>query len=279
MAVSVFKTFSAGEVLTASDLNSSLTQITTNGEDLGWPATKAKDLNGQELILDIDSDTSITASTDDQIDFRVGAADVVVLTATALDINGLELILDADADTSITADTDDVIDIKLAGSDLIKINSTGILFSGANIIPLTKHKTADQSLDTDATVGDDNTLIDYSLAVGVYEIFGDVLANGPTAGGFRWRLNVDSGTVDFSAINVVTVDTGENLVDVVGDIDTDSTVTITTLASTGRNVLRFGGIISVSVAAVLSFQWSQASSNGSSTTVEDGSYLGFRLTS
>ena len=47
MAISVFKTFSAGEILTASDLNSSLTQITGNGEDLAWPATKTKDFNGQ----------------------------------------------------------------------------------------------------------------------------------------------------------------------------------------------------------------------------------------
>ena len=75
MAVSVFKTFSPGEILTASDLNSSLTQITGNGEDLGWPATKAKDLNGFELIFDADADTSITADTDDRIDFRIGGTD------------------------------------------------------------------------------------------------------------------------------------------------------------------------------------------------------------
>ena len=61
--------------MTASDLNSSLTQITDNGEDLGWPATKAKDLDGQELILDADADTSITASTDDLIDFKIGGTD------------------------------------------------------------------------------------------------------------------------------------------------------------------------------------------------------------
>lgn len=75
MAVSPFKTFSAGEVLTAADLNSSFTQITDNGEDLGWPATKAKDLDGQELILDADADTSIHASTDDELDFKIGGTD------------------------------------------------------------------------------------------------------------------------------------------------------------------------------------------------------------
>ena len=70
MAVTVFKTFSAGEILTASDLNSSFTQITTNGEDLGWPATKAKDLDGNELILDADADT------DDRIDFKLQGVDL-----------------------------------------------------------------------------------------------------------------------------------------------------------------------------------------------------------
>ena len=75
MAVTPFKTFVAGEVLTASDLNSSFLQITDNGEDLGWPATKAKDLDGQSLLLDGDADTHITADTDDQIDFAVGGVD------------------------------------------------------------------------------------------------------------------------------------------------------------------------------------------------------------
>ena len=35
------------------------------------------DINGNELILDADADTSITASTDDQIDFKVGGSDTV----------------------------------------------------------------------------------------------------------------------------------------------------------------------------------------------------------
>lgn len=88
MAVTVFKTFSAGEILTASDLNSSFTQITTNGEDLAWPATKAKDLNGNELILDADADTSITADTDDRIDFKLQGVDLFKFdgsTASAVD--------------------------------------------------------------------------------------------------------------------------------------------------------------------------------------------------
>lgn len=75
MAVTVFKTFAADEILTASDLNSSLTQFTDNGEDFGTPATKAHDMDGNELIFDSDADSSITASTDDQFDFRIGGVD------------------------------------------------------------------------------------------------------------------------------------------------------------------------------------------------------------
>ena len=45
--------------------------------------TKASliDLNGQELILDADADTSITADTDDQIDFKVGGTDRLTLSS------------------------------------------------------------------------------------------------------------------------------------------------------------------------------------------------------
>ena len=39
------------------------------------------DMNGTELILDADADTSITADTDDQIDFKIGGTDKLTLTA------------------------------------------------------------------------------------------------------------------------------------------------------------------------------------------------------
>ena len=84
------------------------------------------DLNGKELILDADADTSITADTDDTIDIKIAGSDVYQITATKVDLNGKELVLDADADTSITADTDDRVDIKIAGTDTVHITSTGL---------------------------------------------------------------------------------------------------------------------------------------------------------
>ena len=41
------------------------------------------DLNGQEFILDADADTSITADTDDQIDFKTGGTDRLKIQSTS----------------------------------------------------------------------------------------------------------------------------------------------------------------------------------------------------
>ncbi len=97
MAVSAVKTFIGGEVLSASDLNALNTRIISNGGgDLGSPRTKAFDMAGFELVLDDDGDTSITADTDDQIDFRVGGTDVSVMTATDFTFLGSSLVTHRD---------------------------------------------------------------------------------------------------------------------------------------------------------------------------------------
>lgn len=84
MALARVKTWSSGEVLTASDLNAEFNNLLNNARDLISPLTSSLDMNGLELILDADADTSITADTDDQIDIRIGGADEVVMTATAV---------------------------------------------------------------------------------------------------------------------------------------------------------------------------------------------------
>jgi len=45
---------------------------------------EARDLNGAELVLDADGDTSITADTDDRIDMKVGGADVAHIINTGV---------------------------------------------------------------------------------------------------------------------------------------------------------------------------------------------------
>ena len=122
--------------------NSSAIYVLTNFDNEAFINT---DINGQELFLDADGDTSITADTDDTIDIKIAGADdfqftantftaqsgstiaAQALTATSIDIQAGELILDDDNDTSITADTDDQIDFKVGGSDKLRITATALV--------------------------------------------------------------------------------------------------------------------------------------------------------
>jgi len=130
------------------------------------------DMNGGELILDADADTSITADTDDQIDIKIAGADDFQFTANdftalsgsvistdtinettsasgvtidsvllkdgAVDVNGTSdgIILDADADTTISADTDDQIDIKIGNADEYQLTATTLDAKGNDIYSL-----------------------------------------------------------------------------------------------------------------------------------------------
>jgi len=85
-----------------SDSNGFLTAATTTAAEIGYvngvtssiqtqlgtkhTSGSALDMNGTELILDADADTSITADTDDQIDIRIGGADLITLGAGVIDL-------------------------------------------------------------------------------------------------------------------------------------------------------------------------------------------------
>ena len=61
-------------------------------------AFKNTDLNGNEFLLDADGDTSITADTDDQIDFKVAGADDLRITANSINVlSGTTLTIDSGA--------------------------------------------------------------------------------------------------------------------------------------------------------------------------------------
>ena len=63
---------------------SSVTSSSLSG-NLVTPGTL--DVNGQELILDADADTSITADTDDQIDFKTGGTDRLKIDSTDVTVS------------------------------------------------------------------------------------------------------------------------------------------------------------------------------------------------
>jgi hypothetical protein len=141
------------------------------------------DINGQSLILDADSDTHITADTDDQIDIHISGADdfqftankFLVQTGSSIDINGTELILDANGNTSITADTDDQIDIRIAGADDFQFTANTFTASSGSSIVQTDGKmflgdTANggltQGLTINSGANDDETFVLKSSDVG-----------------------------------------------------------------------------------------------------------------
>lgn len=86
MSLSRAKTWIAAEILTASDLNAEFNNILNNAITLISPLTAALDADGKEIILDADGDTSVTADTDDQIDFKISGSDDFKMTANLFDI-------------------------------------------------------------------------------------------------------------------------------------------------------------------------------------------------
>ena len=148
MAVTVFKTFISNEVLTASDLNSSLTRFTDNGEDFGTPATKAHDMNGFEFILDADADTSFTADSDDVIDVRIGGTDGLFIGHGTGNL-GAFLHVDPGAKTA-TANTDFGL-IRVGNTAAITIPA-GTTAIAAGVYIETPNWTATGGITTSATV-------------------------------------------------------------------------------------------------------------------------------
>jgi len=219
------------------------------------------DMNGLELILDADADTTITADTDDTIDIKIAGADdfqftantftaqsgstiaAQALTATTvnatglvtagakIDLNGTELILDADADTSITADTDDTIDIRIAGADDFQFSANSFnVLSGSTL-----------TIDSGATIVNSGTATNFgsdtaSAYTGVLETnanFVDQVIFGPSVDGMSWNGAWSKASV-FSSLMLATLeDPGANAQVNIWDLteQTSGTISTTPLAT------------------------------------------------
>ena len=96
-----------------------------------------RDINGDELILDADGDTSITADTDDQIDIRIAGTDVVNLTNSSSDLVITHAVQDKDivfkGDDGGSAITALTLDMS-AGGDLTLGANANIVFPATNVV-------------------------------------------------------------------------------------------------------------------------------------------------
>ena len=132
MAVVRVKTWTQGEILTHTDLNAEFSNVYSNGEALGWPATKAKNLATQKLILDTDGDTSITADTDDRIDFELKGTDLLRFDGTAaIPVNGMSFVASVsgtDPSIEMFGENDNI------GLNIVPKNSGNLQVNGSNVL-------------------------------------------------------------------------------------------------------------------------------------------------
>jgi len=92
-------------------------EVTETGIVVGTGFDIGADMQGTILDLDVDNDTSITASTDDQIDFEIGGADIFVF-ADAPDAGASGDLLDiTDALAAMSSDNFKAIDVNLTNAD------------------------------------------------------------------------------------------------------------------------------------------------------------------
>ena len=156
--------------------------ITEISGAVGGPMNR--DINGDELILDADADTSITADTDDQVDIRIAGNDDFKLTAKTLAIGGA-----AAADSKIVFDgnaqdyhigLDDSADDLVIGLGSALGTTTHMAFdeTGAIIKPL--QPAARVTLSGNLSVNH-NTLTKISFDTETYDKNGDFASNKFTA--------------------------------------------------------------------------------------------------
>ena len=202
--------------------------------------TKVKDVDvdGTELILDSDGDSSITSDTDDQIDFKAGGTDVMAMSTTGLTVtnatNDAQLTL-----TSTDADASEgpKLDLYRNSASPADNDAVGrIVFSGEN--------DADEKVDlvriigtlSDASDGSEDGMLQYYVTKDGTRI--NRLTHTPTETSF----NDDSADVDFRVesngnANMLIVDGGNDVMSIGRAINTASTLSIQNKDDANNNTL------------------------------------------
>ena len=118
------------------------------------------DLNGTEMVIDVDGDTTMTADTDDQIDFKLGGSDVIAFKTTGIHLPDGE---------KYVAGTGDDLQLYHDGSNSYIANAVGALkvaTETSGIAVTIGHTTSE------VTFGD-NVTVTGNLTIGGTTNFGD----------------------------------------------------------------------------------------------------------
>lgn len=188
---------SSGAVLVGNGAGTSTWDTSPNNLTFDTPTLNTPDLNGTELILDADADTSITADTDDQIDIKVAGADDFRIAAnnfTAL---------------SGSKFTSDRID-ELTASSLILYDSSGNEYlafsrtaSAVNLLTIANAATANAP-SISATGDDANIDINFvPKGTGVLKVSGTAFTGAWSTWTPTWtNLTVGNGTLTARYIQI-----------------------------------------------------------------------------
>ena len=150
------------------------------------------DVNGTELILDADGDTSITADTDDQIDFKMGGTDRFAIKAsgsTSVDLSAGSSMKFTVA-TSGGSDSHQFIN---NGTERMRIDSNGNVGIGASSVAAALHVIG-TGLFTNTETSNTSSAFHFS----------NVLTNG------AYRIRFDAANVVVGSIQVTTSGTVYN---------------------------------------------------------------------
>lgn len=190
MALSRAHTFVSGETLTAALLNAEFDNILNNAATLISPLPSGLDLDGQILTIDADADSTLRASADDVVVFRLQGFDAFILDGdVATPVNGITFTSAATGTApALTAHGETNVGIALAGK------GTGSVSLGQATSASLTITTALITLASDQPIADSsgNEYIKFSKTASAVNEF--TVANAATAG--RPTLSATGGDTD-----------------------------------------------------------------------------------
>jgi len=217
--------------------------------DTGLGSTGAYDLDGNELTLDADSDTSITASTDDQIDIEIAGADDFTFTANAFNVLTGSHATFADSANAKFGTGNDML-VYHDGSNSYITNATGALklaTETSGIAITLGHSTSEVTVADNLTVTGTLTGTLATAAQGSVTSLGtlttltidNIIANGTTIGHtsdtdlmtladgvLTVAGELDATTLDISGNADIDGTTNLDAVDIDGAVQLDATLTV-----------------------------------------------------
>jgi hypothetical protein len=215
----------------------------TNIVDAGFSG--ALDIEGRELVLDADGDTTITADTDDQIDIKIAGADDFQFTANTFTAQSGSSIVVPDGGLTFgsTAITSTAAELNLLDgvsglvqADLTKLAAVDSTAAELNIVDGGTSATATTVADADRVVLNDNGTMVQVAVTDLAAYFDDEITAMPnlTSVGTLTTLTVDNVIINGSTIGH-TSDT--DLITVASGVATVAgEVSMTTLDIGGTNV-------------------------------------------